>query len=158
VESAARRRAPRGRPFDGWLLAALARRESRFWSRAASPAGAVGLMQLTPDTAARIAREVGREPPGRSGLFDPVVNVDLGAAYLAALVEEFGGEWAPALASYNAGEAVVRGWWAARPAGQEIDEWIETIPYVETRLYVKSILGDYASYRELYPPVTVAAR
>ena len=149
--AAARRRAPSSHPFDAWLLAALSRRESRIWPRAVSGAGAVGLMQLTPDTAARVARTIGREPPGREGLFDPAVNLELGAAYLASLVEQFGGEWAPAIASYNAGEHVVRGWWAARPAGQSIDEWIENIPYVETRLYVKAILGDYQNYRELYP-------
>lgn len=154
---AARRRAPASHRFDAWLLAALSRRESRIWPRAVSGAGAVGLMQLTPDTAARVARSIGRQPPGREGLFDPAVNLELGAAYLASLVEEFGGEWAPAIASYNAGEHVVRGWWAARPAGQAIDEWIENIPYVETRLYVKAILGDYENYRELYPQAPAAA-
>ena len=150
LEAAVRRRAPGDAPFDPFLLAALARRESRFWPRAASGAGAVGLLQLMPQTAAATARRLGLPAPDRAELFDPTTNLELGTALLASHVREFAGEWAPAIASYNAGETVVRGWWAGRPPGQAVDEWIETIPYVETRLYVKAILGDYRNYRELY--------
>jgi soluble lytic murein transglycosylase-like protein len=157
VGAAVARRAPDGHPFDPWLVAALARRESRFWPRAASPAGAVGAMQLMPQTAAAVAAEIGLEAPGRSGLLDPAVNLELGTAHLAGLVAAFEGEWAPALAAYNAGEQVVREWWEARPPGQPLDEWIEGIPYVETRLYVKGILGTYPAYRALYGPDDAAA-
>jgi soluble lytic murein transglycosylase len=150
LEAAVARRRPDSEPFDSYLLAALARRESRFWPRAVSGAGAVGLMQLMPETATRTARRVGLPAPGRAELFDPETNLELGTALLASHVEEFGGEWAPAIASYNAGEDVVRRWWAGRPPGQPLDEWIEGIPYLETRLYVKAILGDYRNYRELY--------
>jgi len=86
------------------------------------------------------------------GLFDPATNIELGTAHLATLLQGFGGAIPPALASYNAGELVVRRWWARRPHGQGLDEWIETIPYLETRLYVKAILADWISYRELYEP------
>jgi soluble lytic murein transglycosylase len=151
VAAAVERSAPPGLPFDPWLVATVARRESRFFPRAASPAGAVGVLQLMPATAARAAERVGVEPPGRAGLFDPRLNIALGTAELARLVAAFDGEWAPALAAYNAGEQVVRTWWQARPPGQTLDEWIDTIPYVETRLYVKWILGTHPIYRALYP-------
>lgn len=151
VAVAVERSAPPGLPFDPWLVATLARRESRIFPRAASPAGAVGVMQLMPATAARAAERVGVEPPGRAALFDPELNIVLGTAELARLVAAFDGEWAPALAGYNAGEAVARQWWEARPPGQPLDEWIDTIPYTETRLYVKWILGTHPLYRALYP-------
>lgn len=151
VAAAVERSAPPGLPFDPWLVATVARRESRFFPRAASPAGAVGVLQLMPATAARAAERIGVEPPGRAGLFDPRLNIALGTAELARLVAAFDGEWAPALAAYNAGEQVVRTWWQARPPGQSLDEWIDTIPYVETRLYVKWILGTHPIYRALYP-------
>lgn len=150
VAAAVERSAPPGLPFDPWLVATVARRESRFSPRAASPAGAVGVLQLMPATAARAAERIGVEPPGRAGLFDPELNIVLGTAELARLVAAFDGEWAPALAAYNAGEQVVRTWWEARPPGQSLDEWIDTIPYVETRLYVKWILGTHPIYRALY--------
>jgi soluble lytic murein transglycosylase len=151
VAAAVEHSAPPGLPFDPWLVATVARRESRFFPRAASPAGAVGVLQLMPATAARAAERIGVEPPGRTALFDPELNIALGTAELARLVAAFDGEWAPALAAYNAGEQVARTWWQARPPRQSLDEWIDTIPYVETRLYVKWILGTHPIYRALYP-------
>ncbi|HUO86485.1 MAG TPA: transglycosylase SLT domain-containing protein, partial [Thermoanaerobaculia bacterium] len=141
---------PPGVPIDPWLVATVARRESRFWRHAASPAGAVGVLQLMPETAARVARQVGMAPPDRPALFDAETNLALGTAELARLIAAFDGEWAPALAAYNAGEAAAREWWQARPPGQPLDEWIENIPYTETRLYVKWILGTYPIYRHLH--------
>jgi soluble lytic murein transglycosylase len=82
-------------------------------------------------------------------LFEPATNLDLGTAALMGLVGELG-EVEPALAAYNAGRSVARDWWSARPAGQRMDEWIESIPYAETRLYVKAVVGDWRSYRALY--------
>jgi soluble lytic murein transglycosylase len=147
IEAAARRSTP-GAPLDPWLAAALARNESRFWAAAASPAGAVGLLQLMPETAARTARRIGLEPPGREGLFDPGTNLEIGVAHLAELLAEFDGAWAPALAAYNAGLGAARRWWRERPPEQPLDEWIESIPFAETRLYVKRVLGDQRIYRE----------
>jgi soluble lytic murein transglycosylase len=137
-------------PLDGWLIAAVARRESRFAPRAVSPAGALGLLQLMPRTAADTAKRLGRAEPAREDLFDPATNLELGAAKLASLLSAFGGNVAPALAAYNAGETVARGWWSSRPAGQQVEEWVETIPYAETRIYVKAVIADWRSYRELY--------
>ena len=148
--AATARRAPPGEPFDAALVAAVALRESRFWSRAVSPAGAVGLLQLTPATATAVAHQLGAPEPDRVQLFEPAVNLDLGAALLAQLVARFDGVWAPALASYNAGAGVAGDWWQQRRPDEEVDEWIETIPYLETRLYVKKILGDVPNYRLLY--------
>jgi soluble lytic murein transglycosylase len=137
-------------PLDGWLIAAVARRESRFSPRAVSSAGARGLLQLLPSTAAETAKRMGRRDPGPDGLFDPATNLELGAARIASLLSAFGGNVAPALAAYNAGESVARDWWTSRPAGQEVEEWVETIPYAETRMYVKAVMADWRSYRELY--------
>jgi soluble lytic murein transglycosylase len=160
LQAAVARRAPKDEPFDAFLLAALARRESRFWPRAASAAGAVGLLQLMPQTAALTSQKLGLPKPDRADLFEPATNLELGTALLASHVASFDGAWAPAIASYNAGEDVVRRWWQARPPDQPLDEWIESIPYLETRLYVKAILGDYRNYRELYgdSPAEWAAR
>lgn len=151
VADAVARAAAPGAPLDPWLVASLARRESLFWRRAASAAGAVGVMQLVPPTAARVAESLGLPAPDRAALFDPELNVALGTAELARLIAAFDGHRAPALAAYNAGETVAREWWEARPPGQPLDEWIETIPYTETRLYVKAILGTHPLYRTLYP-------
>jgi len=94
---------------------------------------------------------MGIRPFTTASLSQPETNVRIGIQHFKDLVDKFGGIHY-ALASYNAGELVVRRWWARRPHGQGLDEWIETIPYLETRLYVKAILADWISYRELYEP------
>lgn len=141
----------RGTQVDPWMVAALIRIESRFLATAVSPVGAIGLMQLMPDTAARIAEERHSAPPSRDMLFRPELNIRFGTYYLAKRVREFDGQWFPAICSYNAGVNPVRQWWAKRPAAMPDDEFIEGIPYVDTRLYVKQILGDYRNYRYHYP-------
>lgn len=133
-----------------YLVAALIRRESRFLPSAVSGVGATGLMQLMPATAERVAKRHGLSVPARSDLFDPEVNAAIGTRYLGDLLKLFDGARAPAIASYNAGEDVVGGWWRSRPKDQDLDEWIENIPYGETRLYVKKILGDVRNYEVLY--------
>ena len=103
--------------IEPYLLAALIRMESRFLPTAISPVGAIGLMQLMPDTAEEIARENRLPPPSRSDLFDPGVNIRFGTFYLAKRAEEFKKEWLPAICSYNAGVNPVRRWLARRPPG-----------------------------------------
>lgn len=137
--------------IDPWMVAALIRMESRFLPTAVSPVGAIGLMQLMPDTAVKIAAARNQPAPTREQLFRPEVNIRFGTYYLANRVRDFGEEWFPAICSYNAGVDPVRGWWAKRPADLGIDEFIERIPYAATRLYIKQILGDYQNYRFLYP-------
>jgi soluble lytic murein transglycosylase len=136
--------------IDPPLVAALIKLESRFFAGAISPVGAIGLMQLMPNTAVEIARERGIEPPSRADLFRPDINIRYGTYYLAQRVRDFKGDWFPAICSYNAGLGPVRQWWSQKPAGQAMDEFIESIPYLDTRLYIKQVLGDYRNYEWIY--------
>jgi soluble lytic murein transglycosylase len=133
---------------DRFLLLALVRRESSFRPDARSPAGAVGLVQLLPATAERLARLLGVADPGARGLEDPAVSLPLGAAYLALLRDRFP-DPAVALAAYNAGPRPAAAWATAR-AGRPLDEWVEEIPFRETRRYVKTVLAAEAAYRALW--------
>ena len=132
---------------DPYVLAALVAQESSFIPDIRSSARATGLMQLMPGTAARYARRLG-VPATRTLLTRPETNVRLGTAYFADLVREFG-EVHLALASYNAGENRVRRWLAAR-RDLSRDEFIDDIPFPETRMYVKKILGAAENYRRIY--------
>ena len=99
-------------------------------------------MQLIPPTATRLARQVGLANFDAEQLFDPETNVRLGASYLGALLAIFDGDMAAAAASYNAGEMKVSEWWeaqAARGTTQRVER-IESIPFRETRVYVKRVL------------------
>ena len=136
--------------LDPFLIAAIARRESRFSPTVRSSAGAVGVLQLLPSTAREVARRNGLRAPAMADLQDPEINVRLGVVHFADLIRRFDGEAAPALASYNAGLGAAGKWWKRKSPQLELDEWIEGIPYLETRLYVKKILGDVHNYRELY--------
>jgi peptidoglycan lytic transglycosylase len=132
---------------DPDLLRAVIRKESAFRPDARSAAGAIGLLQLVPPTAARLAALAGlpTDPPPR--LLDPETSVALGAHYLALLLDRFHGE-AAALAAYNAGPARAADW-ARDRAGLPLDEWVEAIPYKETRGYVKAVLAAREAYRRL---------
>jgi soluble lytic murein transglycosylase len=140
--------------LDPYFILAVARRESLFRPDARSSAGAVGLLQLTPATARRVAAVLGR-PAGRDDeLFEPGNEIDLGAWYLSELVGRFG-DPAIAAAAYNAGPRAAQPW-ASRAAGMPLDEWVEEIPFRETRLYVKAVAGAWSAYRILAggtPPV-----
>lgn len=134
---------------DAHLLLSIARQESAFSTTVRSPRGAVGLMQLLPATAERIVSELGVDArPDR--LHDPRTNLLLGATYLGALLERFGGHPCLAAAAYNAGPAAVIGW-LEDPLRKELalDEWVEAIPWKETRNYVKVVLGNWATFRAL---------
>jgi soluble lytic murein transglycosylase-like protein len=144
VEPAARRRG-----LDPLLVAALIRQESLYDPEAVSPARAHGLMQLLPSTAREVAAGLGGPPPSGRALHDPAVNVELGTAYLARLLERYGGSRVKALAAYNAGEDAVAKW-ERRYAGRDVDEFVELISYRETRDYVKAVLANYRRYRRLY--------
>ncbi len=133
------------RRLDPYLVLALIRQESSFDPDAASPAAALGLMQLLVPTASRLA---GAEI-GRPALTDPATNVRLGTQYLRELLDRYDGNPCKALAAYNAGEDAVRKW-EARAPDAEADEFVETISYRETRRYVKAVLGNYRRYRRLY--------
>ncbi|MEM1402481.1 MAG: transglycosylase SLT domain-containing protein [Pseudomonadota bacterium] len=118
-------------------IMAIARRESAFFPAARSPVGARGLMQLMPATGRAVAKSQGRSIT-ISRLYDVEENIDLGSAYYRQLLDRFDGNRAVALAAYNAGPNRVKHW-----LGNELplDAWIETIPYRETRDYVKAVLA-----------------
>jgi soluble lytic murein transglycosylase len=140
---------PAARRFgvDPALVLAVMRRESSFRADVRSAAGAEGLLQLRPATAERLSALLG-VPPGAGGrLRDPATAIPLGAHYLGLLVARFG-EPALAVAAYNAGPAPVAEWSGAR-AGMPIDAWVESIPYRETRQYVKVVLAEWAAYRAM---------
>jgi soluble lytic murein transglycosylase len=119
------------------LIYAIIRQESLFRADAASGAGALGLMQLLPETARVTAKRVGAPAPTRTQLTDPTVNIPLGSAFLASLVQRFDGETALATAGYNAGPNAARRW--LPPAPMDLDVWAENIPFNETRAYVQRV-------------------
>jgi soluble lytic murein transglycosylase len=131
--------------LDPALVFGVMRRESSFRPDARSAAGAEGLLQLRPATAERLAAILGL--PGGARLDDPRTNVTLGTHYLALLVARFG-DPAAAAAAYNAGPAAAAAWATAR-AGMPLDAWVESIPYRETRQYVKIVMSEWAAYRAL---------
>lgn len=138
--------------LDPYLLAGLIRQESLFRPGVTSRAGARGLMQLMPATAAEIAQRLGVEWHDRLlGVAD--ANLHLGAAHLASLVRRFGGDEILALAAYNAGGRPVEQW--RRRWGHPTDQvqFIDRIPYPETRRYVRTVVRNRALYRALYPAV-----
>jgi soluble lytic murein transglycosylase len=134
---------------DPYLAAAIIREESQYDEKAVSMVGAVGLMQLMPVTANAVAQRYGFPAVGREELFDQETNIRLGVRYLGQLLEQYGGNLAYAVAAYNAGPIAVNSWIAVH-RGREQDEFVELIPYQETRLYVKRVLRSYGEYRRLH--------
>lgn len=136
---------------DPFLVAALIGQESSYVADVKSPANAWGLMQILPSTGRQIARTEGVAVFRTQMLTDPETNVRLGTRHLAGLIRNHGG--VPyALAAYNAGPARVIRWKAERP-GVEQAEFIDDIPFPETQIYVKKILGTAVDYRRLYAKV-----
>jgi soluble lytic murein transglycosylase len=135
---------------DPMLVAAVVREESSFHPKARSRVGARGLMQLMPDTARPMARQRGLEFRGGDVLDEPAVNLDIGASYLAGLVRQFG-DARLSVAAYNAGPGRVRQWLAAgRP--DDMEAWVELIPFDETRGFVKRVMLSWDEYRRLHGP------
>ncbi len=143
---AVEREAQRSR-LDPMLVAGLIRQESAFNHEAVSSMAAVGLMQLEPSTGARLARSL-RLGYSRSRLFDPDYNVRLGTAYLSGLIESYMTPEA-ALAAYNAGEDRVAEWTMGQNY-EETAEFVESIPFTETREYVQIVLRNAELYRQTY--------
>jgi soluble lytic murein transglycosylase len=139
---------------DPHLLAALIRQESSFLAGATSRAGARGLMQLMPGTAAHVARRIGVSW-NRALLGVADANLHVGAAHLSALLGRYDGDYVAALAAYNAGGRPVSRWLRFPEAGDPY-LFVERIPYVETRNYVKVVLRNLELYRALYPRTTPA--
>ncbi|MFQ5849249.1 MAG: transglycosylase SLT domain-containing protein [Candidatus Binatia bacterium] len=135
--------------LDPYLILALIRQESLFDPRALSPASAFGLMQLLPSTAGREAMRLGLRSPVPERLFDADLNLTLGTHHLKELLQLYSNSLVKALAAYNAGRNAVDRWEREISVGDE-EEFIERIPYRETRLYVKLVLRNYRIYKRLY--------
>lgn len=133
--------------IDSYWSLALARQESALRPTAVSRANAMGLMQLLPSTAKRVARQKGVKYRRRSDLLKPEVNIRLGTSYMASMHRKFG-NMAYASAAYNAGPHRVERWLKERP-NLDLDAWIETIPFSETRQYVKNVLAFRLIYAHL---------
>src|SRR5215831_1595453 len=133
---------------DPYLVAAVVREESSYNAQARSRVGARGLMQLMPDTARPMARQRGLPFNDGALLDEPSANLTLGSAHLASLLKEFG-EPRLAVAAYNAGATPVRQWWKARPS-DDMEVWVELIPFTETRGFVRRVMLSWEEYRRLY--------
>ncbi len=122
------------------LIFGVARRESAFRSNARSSVGALGLMQLMPGTARLESKLLGRERPTYSEILDAENNILLGSSYLNRMLERFGGNQALAAAAYNAGPRRVDSWLPKTdPVSSDI--WVDTLPYKETREYIRAVLA-----------------
>lgn len=127
--------------------------ESRYKPRAISGADALGLMQLLPSTAAAVAKGLSI-PADRASLMRPVVNISLGARYLAGLISRYRDQLPLAIAAYNAGTSRVD---SLLPPGQrvELDRWVERMPIEQTRNYIRRVLSAYSRYRAMEDPSNV---
>ena len=135
--------------LDPYLVASLIRQESEFNAGVVSHANAWGLMQLLPSVGKSMAKKEGLKGFNANQLLNPTVNLELGTKNLRLVLDRFGGQPEYALAAYNAGDVPVRQWMAAG-SYQDIAEFVESIPYTETREYVQAILRNREIYRALY--------
>ncbi|MGB2103367.1 MAG: transglycosylase SLT domain-containing protein, partial [Luminiphilus sp.] len=129
---------------DPYELLSVARRESGLYPRARSKVGARGLMQLMPATARSVANDRKEVYGGASSLYDPATNIALGATYYVDLLSRFEGNRVKALAAYNAGPSRVVRWTEKDMA---VDQWVDSIPFGETREYVQAVLAYLVIYR-----------
>ena len=131
---------------DPYSLLAIARRESGLFALARSKVGARGLMQVMPATARSVAKVRGETYRGASSLYQPEVNITLGSAYYAQLMARYQGNRIKALAAYNAGPSRVARW---SDGAMSVDQWVDSIPFSETREYVQAVLAYDVIYRIL---------
>jgi soluble lytic murein transglycosylase len=137
--------------LDPFLVASLIRQESEFNPAAVSRADAYGLMQILPHVGKKLAREVKIRRFSTNDLTNPSVNLQLGTRYFRQMINEFDGQVEYALAAYNAGSDRVRDW-RATSSYRDVAEFVESIPFTETREYVQAILRNANIYRALYAP------
>jgi peptidoglycan lytic transglycosylase len=143
------RQQARAKHLDPALIAGVIFAETKFRARR-SPAGAEGLMQITPATAKFIARRSGGTTFRESDLGDPQINIQYGAYYLRYLLDRYGGSEVLALAAYNAGEGNVDSWLVR--ASKRAEQFTrDDIPFPETRAYVNRVEQARKDYRDTYP-------
>ena len=134
--------------LDPYLVASLIRQESEFNPAAVSNKNALGLMQLLPRVGTGVAKQTKLKHFSPPQLFTPSVNLELGTRYFRSMVDQFGG-FEYALAAYNAGDDRVREWQSAGKY-RDVQEFVESIPFTETREYVEAIMRNANVYRQLY--------
>jgi soluble lytic murein transglycosylase len=129
------------------LVYAIIRQESIFDPVIVSPAGAVGLMQIMPFTGEDIAKSLG-DTFTVDSLYNPLVNVRYGSYYISKLLDDFNGNFVLAVASYNGGPHNVKKWYE-RNKEDGFDMFVEDLSFSETRGYVKKVLANYWTYKEI---------
>lgn len=139
--------------LDVYFVAAVTYAESEFDADAVSAKGAVGLMQIMPDTGAWIAGHLGMEDFGSDMLKDPQTNLRMGCWYLNYLAKRYDSDVRLTLCAYNAGPGTVDKW-LGNPAYTHDGKTLEQIPFEETRQYVDKVLDANEQYEKLYPPGT----
>ncbi len=137
------------RSIDPFLVAGLIRQESEFNPRVISYANAYGLTQIMPATGMELSRRLGLKGYSTSSLFRPEINIQLGAYYLRSLLNSLNNHWEATLASYNAGKSRADKWMSWERY-REPAEFIETIPFTQTRDYVQAVMRNANMYRWLY--------
>ena len=135
--------------LDPYFVAALIRQESEFNPDAKSHANAYGLMQLIPSTGRMLGRQQGTTVARTSMLLNPSLNIQLGTRYLRSQLDEWNGDVYRTLAAYNAGPGRVKQWLGWMKFTDPV-EFVESIPFTETREYVQAVLRNADMYRELY--------
>jgi soluble lytic murein transglycosylase len=148
-----------GRPVEKALVFGLSRQESEFNASAGSRVGAQGLMQIMPATAKLIARQ--HKIPYRPGMLmsDPAMNVKMGSAHLGDLIAQYNGSYVLTLVAYNAGPRRSKEWTEQfgdiRSGQVDPVDWVENIPFQETRQYVQKVMQNLHIYRSRLAPKTV---
>jgi soluble lytic murein transglycosylase len=140
--------------IDPYLVLAVIREESRFNAKAVSRSKARGLMQIMSKTGRGLAKNLDLRGYRTAKLYDPATNIKMGTCYLADLVDRFNDNAYLALAGYNGGpnriSRYVKSWYNGNLGSVDVDEFIESIPVRETRLYVQKVMGSYFEYKRLY--------
>jgi soluble lytic murein transglycosylase len=142
--------------LDPFLVAGLARQESEFNPKAVSVSSARGLTQIMPSTGRELSRHLRIRPYSTARLFQPQVNLQLGTYYLRSVVDSVDGRWEAALAAYNAGLSRAKDW-STWGEFREPAEFVETVPFTQTREYIQIVLRNADIYRQLYAAPEAAA-
>lgn len=140
-------KAGKGQNIDPAWIFAVARQESAFLAQAKSPVGALGLMQVMPKTAKHVSKKGKISYQSEKELLNPKTNIKIGSHYLQQLLNSHQGNLVLATAAYNAGPSRVKQWRPSTPLNA--DQWIETIPFSETRDYVQNVVTYVGIYRHL---------
>ncbi|NUN04823.1 MAG: transglycosylase SLT domain-containing protein [Bdellovibrio sp.] len=135
------------------FILSIIRQESAFNTEARSPADAFGLMQLLPSIAKQLAKQNALEYQEALDLFKPEINIPLGAFELKTLMKKYDNQFILAVSGYNANDSAIRGWLKTRYRPDPV-EFIEEVPYEETRTYIKLVMRNYVFYRRLLNPGT----